>query len=1139
MKVRTAKSLAVLILLTVVALTRGAQVSPAANASVSNASTTSTNNMHQSALTQPTTTSLGSAASAGDSNKPESKSGNAGSSADPPLSASSTRVNCVPSSVGFGSSTLCTATVSGASEPTGSVYWSTSEQGSFSNTMYGCDYSDTGSSLYTIDSTTGETTLIGPMYVYGCLGLTFNNDGELFAYGYTAEEALGIFSVDLSTGAATLIADVSSPSSSCPNWEILGFASNPSSGKLYATFSNCLVIIDPKTGAVTEIGTADYGTYYGNALAFGPSNILYSAGGYPSLTLYTLDPTTASATHGVVLAGSPSSGCSMETLTFNEGELYGVLYCSGNSEYYFVSISTNTGAMTVIGQPSEGLVAIAAGPYCNLSSGTCSATYTPTPPTLVYGCATPEDTSFLYAIDPATGGATLIGSMGMKGCSGLVFSASGTLYAFGLDENWDSSLFIVNVTTGAATPSGESGLSGCEEPYGLALSPTDGTLYAALDNCIVKLASSNGAATLIGSTDFSATDEYGSALAFSSSNKLYAASDGLYTVNPETAADSRVAQFSGYPSGCDESDSEVSGLSFNGNTLYGVLECAVGTFLVTVNTSTAAMTVVGQTLDTLYAIAWLPNCALSTSSCSTIPTPPLTTITAYYEGDSNHATSSGTFILNNGAHTTTTTTTTSSSTGTVAPGTSVTDSAIVAAVSGPTVPTGTVQFYFCGPTGTATSCATAPGNAVGLPVTLVSGSATSGAESPSAVGYYCWSAVYTPDTSGFTGSSSTTTTNECFQVVVPRTTTTSLSCLPALIAPGSLTTCKATVSGSSPSGTVTFSSSTSTGTFTPVSGECTLSSGSCSVSYTDTAIGTAGITAAYGGDSNNLRSSGTFLLTINSLSVTCLDSSLPLSYYGTYTICTATVTGSSPSGEVLWSSSAGGSFSEPPSTTSAPECTLSSGSCSVPFLPSLVSYEFSPVTITASYVGDANNAPSSDTFSITITWVPGCMGSIVYEVQDSSGLCLQDPPANTLITTPGGGQIGCDASGNIVNTIGASAFVSGCSPLEETVGIANFATGLYQVQIFGTGAGTVTATIETFDSSGKLLYTATYDVSVTQGSSQTILLNVAADGQITTSVSPPGVPQFPLSSGLAVAAIGMLALAAFMRVRAPRKSVPA
>jgi hypothetical protein len=36
-----------------------------------------------------------------------------------------------------------------------------------------------------------------------------------------------------------------------------------------------------------------------------------------------------------------------------------------------------------------------------------------------------------------------------------------------------------------------------------------------------------------------------------------------------------------------------------------------------------------------------------------------------------------------------------------------------------------------------------------------------------------------------------------------------------------------------------------------------------------------------------------------------------------------------------------------------------------------------------------------------------------------------------------------------------------------------------------------------------------------------------------------GVPQFPLGSSLAVAAIGILALAGFMKFRSPRKPVPA
>jgi fibronectin-binding autotransporter adhesin len=121
----------------------------------------------------------------------------------------------------------------------------------------------------------------------------------------------------------------------------------------------------------------------------------------------------------------------------------------------------------------------------------------------------------------------------------------------------------------------------------------------------------------------------------------------------------------------------------------------------------------------------------------------------------------------------TSTTTTSSQTGLVGPGTPVTDEAVVVVLTtgapgcgayctpGGT-PSGSVQFYFCGPTGTPTPCTISPGNAVGSSVTLSGGSAISPSESPTAAGYYCWSALYAP-TGSFNGSSSTSTTSECFQ----------------------------------------------------------------------------------------------------------------------------------------------------------------------------------------------------------------------------------------------------------------------------------------------------------------------------------------------------------------------------------------
>jgi len=75
-------------------------------------------------------------------------------------------------------------------------------------------------------------------------------------------------------------------------------------------------------------------------------------------------------------------------------------------------------------------------------------------------------------------------------------------------------------------------------------------------------------------------------------------------------------------------------------------------------------------------------------------------------------------------------------------------------------------------------------------------------------------------------------------------------------------TCTATVSGYSPTGTVTWSKVSGTGSVTFSSTTCMLSSGSCSVTVTATHIGSIKIKAAYGGDSNNVKSSRTIILTI-------------------------------------------------------------------------------------------------------------------------------------------------------------------------------------------------------------------------------------------------------------------------------------
>ncbi len=90
----------------------------------------------------------------------------------------------------------------------------------------------------------------------------------------------------------------------------------------------------------------------------------------------------------------------------------------------------------------------------------------------------------------------------------------------------------------------------------------------------------------------------------------------------------------------------------------------------------------------------------------------------------------------------------------------------------------------------------------------------------------------------------------------------SVSCSPTSFTTSESTTCTATLSESGTDGESIFfsSSDSSTGTFTPAS--CILSSGSCSVAYSDTTTGTPAITVTYLGDLTYSESSANTMLTI-------------------------------------------------------------------------------------------------------------------------------------------------------------------------------------------------------------------------------------------------------------------------------------
>jgi hypothetical protein len=248
----------------------------------------------------------------------------------------------------------------------------------------------------------------------------------------------------------------------------------------------------------------------------------------------------------------------------------------------------------------------------------------------LYGCTSNGGgASSLYTIDASTGVATLIGSMGIYGCSGLVFNSAGTLYAVGQHSSGGTEgLFTVNPGTGAATLVGSvaRGSTCGTHSQPNEISDLDfnsaGTLYilfAQPPHCLATVNPSTATETDIGHTGISGQ---GNALGISSSNILYhtsgdlgSSTDDLYTLNSGTGTATFVVGLSGFPASCVTNKfGAVGALKFNSaGTLYGALNCGQGgsgpNYLVTIDTTTGALTVIGQTVTSLDGIAWTPSTA--------------------------------------------------------------------------------------------------------------------------------------------------------------------------------------------------------------------------------------------------------------------------------------------------------------------------------------------------------------------------------------------------------------------------------------------------------------------------------------------------------------------------------------------------
>jgi hypothetical protein len=205
----------------------------------------------------------------------------------------------------------------------------------------------------------------------------------------------------------------------------------------------------------------------------------------------------------------------------------------------------------------------------------------------------------------------------------------------------------------------------------------------------------------------------------------------------------------------------------------------------------------------------------------------------------------------------------------------------------------------------------------------------------------------------------------------------------------------------------------------------------------------------------------------------------------------------------------------------------------------------------ATYEGDASNAESSGTFSLTVNPATAPCSPVTTLPADVSAedTCTGTPFDGTLtaVSTDTGITVsitGTSATGSVTIT---TSDETGAPPSGADVSLGA-GTAYYDVEVSGATDGTALVCISpaaptmqyydpstlTWVSASNIVVTSTQicgDIPVSA-----LTGTVIAIGTPTTSA---GVPEFPSGSGLAAAAIGFLALIALMRGRAPRKPAPA
>jgi hypothetical protein len=228
--------------------------------------------------------------------------------------------------------------------------------------------------------------------------------------------------------------------------------------------------------------------------------------------------------------------------------------------------------------------------------------------------------STLYLIDPSTAEATAIGPVGFDSVSAIDLDpTTGILYGVGKRQSdGESVLITIDPATGAGIEVGPTGVSA----FGVGLNvsdisfrDSDGTLYGYVESGdgVVTLDTATGGASLVGVAE-GVPGCCGSGIAFSPMGVLYHADDGgLSTLDQETGAATFVASLD-YTIFPDVVFGRANGLEYH--PLTGVAYASINggnqgsgpNFLAILDTATAEVTNIGQSVNGLDALVWVTEC---------------------------------------------------------------------------------------------------------------------------------------------------------------------------------------------------------------------------------------------------------------------------------------------------------------------------------------------------------------------------------------------------------------------------------------------------------------------------------------------------------------------------------------------------